>query len=236
VPSLSALYVAGANLQGLQPQTSVTYQGGTVYTHGNITADADIYRVDVSNLVTACSIPDPIPTNPGATAAGFCNVGKGQYTGVEGEVAYALDFGLTVFANGSLNTAKQLATAANPAAGIKAAPAQTITNAPKSTYALGGVYHQGTWSLTLSYKKSGPFVAGYDAAGHALHLPGYDTIDASVRYDIDKRLYVQVGAFNLADKRAITSFNGSQLFSITDTGLYQFQAGRMLEGTIAARF
>ena len=235
-PSLSALYVAGAQLQGLQPETAITYQGGTVYTHGAITADADIYRVDVSNLVTACNIPDPTPTNPGATTSGFCNVGKGQYTGVEGEVAYALDFGLTLFANGSLNTAKQLATPADTAAGVKASPAQTIANAPKSTYALGGVYHQGPWAVTLTYKNSGPFVAGYDKSGAALRLPGYDTLDATVRYDIDTHLYVQVGAFNLADKRAITSFNGATLFSTTDTGLYQFQAGRMLEGTIAAKF
>jgi iron complex outermembrane receptor protein len=238
VPSLSALYVAGADLQGLQPQTAITYQGGTVYTHGNMTFDADVYRVDVNNLVTACNISDPTASNPGATTSGFCNIGKGQYTGVEGQGAYAFDFGLTLFANGSLNTAKQLATAANTAAGIKAAPAQTVANAPKSTFAVGGVYHQGPWGVTLSYKNSGPFVAGYDNNGHALHLPGYDTIDASVRYDIDKRVYIQVGAFNLADKRAITSFSGAQLFDPTgkDTGLYQFQAGRTLEGTIAARF
>jgi iron complex outermembrane receptor protein len=236
VPSLSALYVAGADLQGLQPQTSITYQAGTVYTHGNITADADVYRVDVDNLVTACNIPDPTPSNPGATTAGFCNIGKGRYTGVEGQGAYAFDFGLTLFANGSINTAKQLATPADAAAGVAASPARTIANAPKWTYAAGGVYHQGPWSLTLSYKNSGAFVAGYDKAGNALHLPGYDTIDASVRYDIDKRLYVQVGAFNLADKRAVTAFSGSTLFSVTDTGLYTFQAGRTLEGTIAARF
>jgi iron complex outermembrane receptor protein len=236
VPTLSTLYVAGSRLQDLQPQTSRTYQVGTVYTHGDVTFDANLYRVDLDNLTMACNIPDPTPTNPGATTSGYCNVGKARYTGVEGQGAYALDFGLTLFANGSLNSAESLATEANPAAGIKASPERAVINAPKWTYAMGGVYREGPWSVTLTYKNSGAYVAGYDNNGNALHLPGFDTLDLSVRYDIAKRLYVQLGAFNLADKREITSFNGSTLFSTTDTGLYQFQAGRMLEGTIAASF
>ena len=90
--------------------------------------------------------------------------------------------------------------------------------------------------MSVSYKNSGEFVAGYGKAGNALHLPGYDTIDASARYDVNPKLYVQLQAFNLADKRAITSFSGSTLYSASDTGLYQFQAGRTLMGTIAAKF
>jgi iron complex outermembrane receptor protein len=236
VPSLSALYVNGVNLQGLQPETTISYQAGAVYTHGKITVDADVYRVDGSNVTQACNIADPTAANPTNTVAGYCNVGKARWTGVEGEGAYAFDFGLTVFANGSLNAAKQLATAADPAAGISANPAQTLTNAPKWTYAAGGMYHNGPWALSLTYKNSGAYVAGYTAGGQALHLPGYDSLDASVRYDFNRRLFVQLQAFNLADKRAITSFSGSELYSAADTGLYQFQAGRTIEGTIAARF
>ena len=222
VPSLSALYVKGANIQGLQPQTTISYQAGTVYTHGNVTVDADIYRVDASNLQVACSIPDPTAANPGAVSAGYCNAGKARFSGVEGEGAYAFDFGLTVFANGSLNSAKQLATPANPAAGIAATPAGTLANAPKWTYAAGGIYHNGPWALSLAYKNSGAYISD-----DGPRMPGYDTLDASVRYDFSKRLYVQFQAFNLADQRATTTLKG---------GLYQFQAGRTLEGTIAASF
>jgi iron complex outermembrane receptor protein len=181
-------------------------------------------------------VPSPTAANPAATAAGFCNLGKGRYTGIEGEGAYAFDFGLTLFANGSLNSAKQLATPANAAAGIAAAPAQTVTNAPKWTYAAGGIYHAGPWAASLTYKNSGAYVAGYDGAGHALHLPGYDSVDASVSYDFGRRISLQLQALNLADKRAITSFSGAALYSLSDTGLYQYQAGRMVEGTITARF
>ncbi len=41
IPSLSDLYATGVSLQSLQPQKTISYQAGTVYTHGNITADAD---------------------------------------------------------------------------------------------------------------------------------------------------------------------------------------------------
>jgi iron complex outermembrane receptor protein len=236
IPSLSALYVTGVDLQGLHPQTSISYQAGTVYTHGKVTVDADVYRVDIDNLVTSCNVPSPTAANASATTAGFCNSGKGRYAGVECEGAYAFDFGLTVFANGSLNSAKQLATGADLAAGIAAAPAQTITNAPKWTYAAGAIYHTGPWAAAMTYKDSGAFVAGYDSGGHALHLPGYNSLDASVSYDFCRNLALQVQAFNLADKRAVTQFSGSTLYSTADAGLYQYQAGRTVEATVSARF
>ncbi len=235
IPSLSDLYATGVTLQGLQPERSASYQTGTVYTHGNITVDADIYRIDITNLVTGCNIPSPTVGNPAATVAGFCNNGDGRYTGVEGEAAYAFDFGLTLFVNGSRNSAEQLATAANIPAGIAAAPERNITNAPKWTYALGGIYHYGPWAASLSYKDSGAYVATYNAAGSAVNLPGYNSLDASVTYDFD-RFRVKLQAFNLADKRAITAFSGTTLFSISDPGLYSFQAGRQIEATIVAKF
>jgi iron complex outermembrane recepter protein len=234
VPSLSALYVTGVNLQSLRPQQSVSYQTGTVYTHGRFTADADVYRVDVTDLVLACNVPDPTAANSAATTAGFCNVGKGRYTGVEGEGAYASPFGVTLFVNGSLNSAKQLATTANAAQGIAAAPAETLTNAPKFTAAAGAIYHYQDWSASLTYKRSGEFVATY-TGGQAVELPGYDSIDASVRYDFS-RYWVKLQVFNLADKRDVTSFSGSKLFTIADPGLYLFQAGRTIEATIGAKF
>jgi iron complex outermembrane receptor protein len=234
VPSLSALYVSGVNLQSLRPQESVSYQTGTVYTHGQFTADADVYRVDVTDLVVACNVADPNAGNSAATAAGFCNVGKGRYTGVEGEAAYAAPFGVTFFVNGSINAAKQLQTAADPAQGIAAAPAETLANAPKFTAAAGAIYHYQNWAASLTYKRSGQYVATY-TGGQAVELPGYDSIDASVRYDFD-RYWVKLQGFNLANNRAITSFSGATLFSVKDPGLYLYQAGQTIEFTIGAKF
>ena len=114
-----------------------------------------------------------------------------RYTGVEGEGAYHFDFGLTLFANGALTSAKQLANAANPAAGIAGNTAQTLTNAPKWTDAVGAIYRSGPYAASVSYKQSGAFVAAYNnqatpGVNQALNLPGYDTVDASVSYDFGR--------------------------------------------------
>ena len=234
IPSLSDLYVTGVSLQALQPEQTVSYQTGTVYTHGNITADADVYRVDATNLNVACNIPDPTPGNPTATTAGFCNVGGGRYTGVEGEAAYHLPFGLTVFANGSLNSAKQLASAGNAAEGVAAAPAQELKNAPAWTDAAGVMYNHGQWRAALTYKQSGTYVAGYSGTT-GIRLPGYDTVDGSIAYDFG-HYAIKLQGSNLLDKRAITGFSGSTLYSTADTGLYTFQAGRQLMVTLSGKF
>jgi iron complex outermembrane receptor protein len=228
LPGLPDLYYQAASTQQLQPEKTTTYQGGLVYSHGNITADADVYRVDASNLQINCTIYTPTPE------AATCNAGLARYTGVEGEAAYAFDFGLTLFANGSLMSAKQLANAANAAAGIAGNPAEELTNSPGWTDAIGGLYRSGRWQGSLTYKQSGAYVATYNG-GIGNRLPGYDTFDGSVSYDFGHVL-LKLQAFNLLDRRAITSFNGSVLYSRTDPGLYEFQAGRNLEATLIAKF
>ena len=236
IPSLSALYVTGASLQGLKPETTTSYQAGTVYTHGDITFDADVYRIDATNLYNSCNIPDPTTANPGATTSGFCNFGKASYSGVEGEAAYAFNFGLTLFGNGSLNSAKQLANAANPAAGIAANPAQELANAPKWTEAVGAIYTHGQWQASVTYKQVGSYV-NY-ANGVTFHLPSYDTLNGSLGYDFG-RFQMKVQGFNLLDKRTITSYTPSgsaTALYANDGSIYTFQAGRELSVTLVAKF
>ena len=226
IPSLSALYVTGASLQSLKPENTTNYQAGTVFTHGNITADLDIYRIDATNLYLACNIPDPIPGNPNATTAGFCNIGSARYSGIEGEAAYAFDWGLTLFANASSNNAKQLG-----------AGASRIPNAPGWTDAVGGIYTHGPVQASLTYKQVGSYVA-YGAT--TFHLPSYGTVNGSLGYDFGHFL-IKVQGFNLLDKRTVTSFvpsaTATQLYAPTDNGsIYTFQAGRELSLTLEAKF
>ncbi len=244
IPELSDLYVTGATLQALQSEYTTNYQAGTVYARGDFTADADVYRIDATNLQVSCNIPGT------PTGDAFCNAGKAVFSGVEGEAAYTFPaLGLTLFANGSLNTAKQLANAADPAKGITANPAQELANAPEWTDAAGAILHHGPWSASLTYKQSGAFV-NYNTVGtqqFTFHLPGYDTIDGSLGYDFG-RFQVKLQGFNLLDKRSITSFtptgDTTHLFQTTDasntptllnTSIYTFQAGRMLEVTLIAK-
>jgi len=229
IPSLSALYETGVNLQSLKPESTTNYQAGTVFTHGSFTADADVYRIDATNLYLACTLPDPTPGNPGGTTAGYCNLGSARYSGVEGEAAYAFDFGLTLFANGSFNSSKQLG-----------ATSERIPNAPGWTDAMGAIYSHGRWQASLSYKQVGSYVQ-YNTIGttnYTFHLPSYDTVNGSLGYDFG-HFQVKLQGFNLLDRRTITSYTPSatatQLYAY-DGSIYTYQAGRELSVTLIAKF
>jgi iron complex outermembrane receptor protein len=236
IPDLASLYVSGANTQNVQPEKTLTYQVGTVYTHGNITADFDVYEVDASNFETACSIPDP--TNPGVTISEFCNLGKARYNGFEGEVAYSLPQGFSLFANYSSNVSKTEATAGNAAEGIAPAVASAVANAPRYTAAGGVIYSQGPWAGTLTYKQ----VGAYSSNGPSTpYLPGYGTFNGSAARDFG-RFALKLQVMNMLDKRDVTSFNGgagSKLYDATSAGnanFYTFQSGRTVMGTLTAKF
>lgn len=230
IPSLSTLYVANVTLQSLKPETTTNYQLGTVYTHGHITADADVYEVDASNLYNPCTVSNGV--NDGA----YCNFGKARYSGVEGEAAYAFNFGVTLFANGSVSANKQLANAANPAAGITANPARELANAPKWTAAGGVIYSHHQWNAALTYKQVGDYV-DYGAA--TFHLPAYDTVNGSLGYDFG-RFGLKLQVQNLLDRRQISSFTpgaSAKLYDVTDAAaVYTFQAGRELSLTLVGKF
>ena len=167
-------------------------------------------------------------------------------------MAYAFDFGVTLFANGSSSTAKQTE-GFGQGSGVNN-PNAELPNSPRWTDAFGAIYNHGPLTATLTYKQSGAFVGAYvDAAGapnngKALNLPGYDSIDASASYDFG-RFRVKLQGFNLADRRAITNYtqvtqpnNAVALFETVgndgkaDQSYYQFQAGREVDLTLEAKF
>jgi iron complex outermembrane receptor protein len=220
IPSLSALYADALSLNNLKPTETVNYQAGTVYSQGRFTADADVYRIHVDNLEVAS--PD---------GQSFINAGTADYAGLEGEAAYAFPLGFTVFANGSINTAKN-----------KSAD-QTELNAPKWTDAVGVLYTHQKVQASLTWKEVGSQVVFYNGAlavttpdgvalapNQAREIGAYNTINASVGYDFG-HFKVKVAAFNLADHRSITSITGP-----TSGDDYTFQAGRSVLLTLEAKF
>ncbi|TWB38550.1 TonB-dependent receptor [Nitrospirillum pindoramense] len=216
IPSLSTLYVNNLDLNALKPQETTNYQLGAVWSSNNVTIDADIYRIDVTNL----SVADP-------TGQFYVNAGNARYSGVEGQAAYSFDNGVTFFANGSINAAKDLTAR------------QGLTKVPKWTDAIGLLFNQGPWQMSLSRKQVGRQVVAYNGGtatttadgtfltpGQAWEIPAYTTTDASVSYDFGM-VRLKLAAFNLANDRAITTYGG---------GLYTFQAGRQIQGTIQVKY
>ena len=214
LPPLSSLYVNQLSVSTGEPQTTVNYQTGTVLNAGRFSFDADVYKIDVTNKYTCNN--------------DICfNQGKVAYNGLEGQAAYAFDFGLTAFVNGSINSAKNN----DPA---NANYKKTIAKAPKSTFAVGGIYRTGPLNLALTYKEVGEQWAD-DAQSAAYKIDAYGVADIAVSYDLG-RFAVKLGVDNLFDKRAVTkvAINGS--VGAYNTDQYFFQSPRNVMLTLTGKF
>ncbi|OYY72424.1 TonB-dependent receptor [Sphingomonas sp. 28-63-12] len=215
-PLLNTQYVVNPGLSSLEPQKSTNYQIGAVYHGPHLSLDFDLYQIEFSNKIT--SFTSSVP----GQGVIFVNSGKALYKGIEGQVTYAFDFGLALFANGSLNYAR---TANNPAA-----PATDLylPRAPKSTAAAGILYKDGPIRFSLIDKYTG---VQYADTGNTLRLEGYNTAIVSGSYDIGPvRLGIQVT--NLTDSRKVTNISGTAVA----TRQYFFQAPREITGTATLRF
>jgi iron complex outermembrane receptor protein len=238
IPQLAELEVPGVNFQHLTPETTTNYQLGTVYSRGAFTADADIYLIDAANANVPCNV-----VANGETEAASCNAGNVTYNGIEAEAAYTLPFGLTFFANGSINDAVQEAQTANVQAGIAGNPRQELAATPRWTGAAGVLLHHDAWRASLTYKRVGSEVVyNSPAAGfpQGIKVPAYDTFNGSLAYDF-KNLEVKLQCFNLFDRRALTNYvpegGETTLYNPAETtSFYTFQSGRELQVTLIARY
>ncbi len=213
-PSLSSLYVNNVDASTVEPETTVNYQLGTVYNGHSVSVDADIYKIDVDNSFK-CDNDTCV------------NLGKVAYKGVEGQVAYNFDFGLTAFANASINSAKDnLPTSATYK--------KTIAKAPKGTAAIGGIYKSGNLKLALSEKWIGEqWADGAETA--AYRLKPYDTTNFAVSYDFG-RFGAKLGVDNLFDHRSTTKVTINGVVSNYNTDQYFFQSPRNVMLTVSAKY
>jgi iron complex outermembrane receptor protein len=207
IPPVKTLTPPGGTTSPTAPQQTVTYQFGTVYTAGRLTFDADYYFIHAGNVLIN-DTKDP-------KCFCFLNAGSGRYFGVEAQGAFSVGWGVTAFANGSINRAKNVNDG-------KGDPEQYFSNAPKWTAAFGLIYDYERWQASASDKIVGPQL-GSDGA---TWLGSYSTIDASLSYDFGK-FKLKVQGFNLANQRHPVDFDGT----------YQvYQVGREIQGTIQFKF
>ena len=227
-PSLSTLQTPTPSANSSKPSFAISKQLGTVYSRNAFTADLDVYDVYISNLY----VPSTTVIDNNPIGSIYVNAGNVRYTGVEGEAAYSFNFGLNLFANGSLNSIKSLDGGA------------PITKAPKWTDAFGGSYKHGPFEATLTFKEVGSALAyaakstgtapdGFaTVANQYRELKAYNVLNTSLAYDISKRLTLKLSGYNLANHRSIIGISGNG----TATDLYSFQAGREVQATLIAKF
>ena len=172
------------------PQTTTTYQLGSVYTAGKLTLDGDFYYIDANNVLVASK-----------KSGCFCflNTGQGRYYGWEAQGAYNLGLGLTAFANGSINVAHDIGNMID------------YSNAPKSTLAFGLIYDYRKLQASVSDKIIGTQLA----SDGATRLSPYSTIDASMSYDFG-HVKLKLAGFNLSNKRPPIDYDGT--FTVYQVG------------------
>ena len=215
-PPLSVLYVVYPKYSTATPQKSTNYQAGFVYHGSHLSLDADLYYIDFRNKVAVDT------TAPASEGTVYINLGRAVYKGVEGQLTYAFDNGLAVFANASRNYAKTH----NP--GV----AHTqIANAPMWTAAGGVLFKQGPVKFSLIDKYTGP---QYAAEGEpaAYRIAGYNSAILSARYEIGPvRIGVEVN--DLFNSTKITNINQGKTAPYDQ---YFYQPGRSVMGDVTITF
>jgi iron complex outermembrane receptor protein len=195
LPDISVTQVVNPNLGDLHPQESTNYQAGLVYHGGKFTLDADAYDIEFTNKIQQVTI--------GSEAVSF-NLGGARYKGVEGAVTYQATDNVFLFANGSINSAKaEGASTTINGTPVTIAGGKQIANAPKTTAALGVLFRNDDWSVSLADKYTGE-QWGAEGEPTAYHIDGYHQTDLKVVYRFD-RYRLEGAIYNLFDEQPVTS-------------------------------
>lgn len=223
LPDISATQKVKPNLADLKPQESTNYQTGVVYHGGRFTLDADVYLIKFTNKLQSATV---------GSETVFFNLGGATYKGIEGAVTFEAMDHVFVFANGSLNSAKAKgATTTLGGAPFVVAGGKQIASAPKSTAALGVLYNDATWSVSLIDKYTG-VQWGAEGEPAAYRIAAYHSADLTVTYRFD-RYRVEAAVYNLFDSQKTTSIKPGKT---TPYDQYAFQPERNFQVSLKANF
>ena len=236
VPILGDLYVNNPSLSSIQPQTSTNYQAGAVYHGERLSLDADVYYIKINNKIQQETVID----DTGTSQSAYFNAGKVFYKGIEGQATYVLHGGLAVFANGSINYAKEAGTH-NP-----------VSNAPKSTAAAGVLYKHGPIRVSLIDKWTGPQYATSEALDptqtffvvqRSVRISPYNTTILSASYQW-RSLRFGLDVTDLFNSKKVENIglsgNGPKdnlMHGVNQTAdQFYYQPGRQITGDITVKF
>ena len=232
-PSLTVLYVASPNNSTVKPQTSTNYQAGAVFHGARLSLDADAYYIDINNKFASETVTLPDKT----TDTAWFNEGGVIYKGVEGQATYVLGHGLAVFANGSINSAREKVSH------------NVVANAPKGTAAAGLLYKVGPIKLSLIDKWVGPQYAtsesfvpatGLNAISRQVRIAPYNDAIIAASYEWRNfRFGLEVTDLFNSEKIENLGLSGSadpgSQYNQTGDQVY-YQPGRQITGDVTVRF
>ncbi|MDE5447011.1 TonB-dependent receptor [Bradyrhizobium sp. CSA207] len=200
----------------VQPQTTWNYQVGTSYQSKTFTLGGDVYYIDFNNMIAAQTI---------GGITNYFNAGGAIYQGVEVEGTVHVGNGISLFANGSLNSAKNKQTG------------QWIAQAPNATAAAGLIYEEGNWHASLTDKWVGQ---RFGDVGEKQPLSPFNQLDMAITYKVKNPLpnvaavTAKFGVDNILNSHAIVDFFGYSGGSVTP--LFYTQIGRNIYSSLTVQF
>lgn len=220
-PPISVFQVG--DIGNVKPETTMNYQVGTVYRDKKWMLAADAYYINFSNYIAAAQINDPIQ---GVTST-YVNSSGAIYKGLELEAQYVIGYGLSVYGNYSVNSARykhtQVHVAASP--NMLASFGLLYENDRGAYLSLIGKYVGKHWGLDSVTNGSGntQFANQYKIGSNV-------TADLAMGWRIRnvgsvfREITPSLKIGNLFNNRSVSNFAGNQ--SVGDAPLYWRNPGR----------
>jgi len=160
-----------------KPTLAKTYQVGSVMKHRRWTLDADAYYIHFQNGYDSY-------TDPTTTESVFVATGPSNTKGIEAESDVMLGWGFSVYANGTLGSAKYQTGANYPNGGL------WVANAPSNVETVSLLWRHKDWDIGLVDKRVGTL---YDDNASLKYLIN----GVSIPYPVDEA--VKINPFNLVN-------------------------------------
>lgn len=220
-PNLNVLYVDNPGANSVNPEATTNVQVGTTWVGQSFNVSLDAYTINFSNEIASHNVLAPDGTTE---VKQFYNLGAVKYKGVEAEGTYVVGFGVSVYANASWNSARQVS------------DQSWVPLTPDKTAALGLLYNQGPYQASIIDKYVG---VRYGDQGDTFRLGGYSSADAAANYLFNdgfmalKHAKVGVTVQNITDRHSIYFYNGT---SAIGAPLYFPLPGRSFQVNLSASF
>ena len=211
-PNLNTFYTSIPGSSDVQPQNTWNYQWGTVFKTSRFTGDIDVYYIRFTNEILSTYAPGQ-PHN--SLYKVFYNAtGASIYKGVEAEGTYYMDFGMSIYANASVNSAHN-----DSSTYVQGNGTSWLPNTPLHTAAVGLIYDQNGIYASLTDKYVGPNYAGQGGQLYAnspnimdYQFGGFSVTSLSTSYSFGKDRATKLGL------QVDNLFNHSGLYQTNGTG------------------
>jgi len=180
IPPSSVFDVPNAQVTvQVKPTTAKTYQIGSVLKHKRWTLDADMYYVHFQNPYT--SYTDPTDNN-----VYFVNTGPTNTKGIEAESNFIIGYGLSLYLNGTLGSAKYQEGQNIPNGGL------WVADTPKNVESVALLWQHKNWDVGLIEKRVGTLYN--DNGTLAYNIPG---IPKPISFPVDNA--ITISPFNVVN-------------------------------------